>query len=306
MDRTTFIERSVEVFLSNHVSDAEIRECLLYASVGGKKIRSHIYLEILEQLLVRRNGIGERVSDLMRSGFLYIELVHSASLILDDMPHMDNDQTRRGRPSVHVKYGKAKSQLSAFVLIQLAHQQLATVLTQLYGQEHHLTAEQYAQTQVFLEQQRCDFLGERGLAGGQYLDLFRMKSGRLEDYLLMIEYKTARLFELSFITPYVLACSDQVLRSQDFDSFRKMGFHFGQLFQLLDDLEDHDPMFSTGNNILDYINRKEAWKMISDCHQKCEDIAGELGLNLDHLWKLMGDKLSDLQLAKDKTVDTKI
>ena len=195
----TDINQQIDKFILDNVKETEIMKCIQYAMAGGKKIRSIIYLTVLDNLLqssptVSSPSTSNDIKKILRSGFLYPELIHSASLILDDMPHMDDDSLRRNGPSVHIKFGKGCAQLSAFIMIQLAQQHLAQIVIDLH-QLGYTTLEQYAKLQLFLHQTKCDFLGEDGLAGGQFMDLFGMDGGGLERYLKMAGLKTSRLFE---------------------------------------------------------------------------------------------------------------
>ena len=94
-----YIECTIHQFLDRMVQMEEIKECLQYAVSGGKRIRSLIYMMVLEQL-ARDVALSDSQLAVMNDGFLYVELVHAASLILDDMPHMDNDSVRRNLPTV--------------------------------------------------------------------------------------------------------------------------------------------------------------------------------------------------------------
>lgn len=279
-----YIGYTVNQFLDSSIRTDEIKECLMYSVEGGKKIRSLIYMVVLDQILKNRE-VGDVHRLLMNDGFLYPELIHTASLILDDMPHMDNDQIRRDAPTVHVKYGKGKAQLSSFILVQLAHQHLSNTFIKLYESDY-INSTQYTNLHIFLNT-RYDCLGEKGLAGGQYLDLYKMSKATIDDYMKMIEYKTSRLFEVSFTLPYCLVFSGIGLHSDNFEKYRKLGCTFGFIFQLLDDLVDYDNDLGAGKNVLDYMNLADAISKVNELYSQCLELSNELSMDLSSIWKLL-------------------
>jgi len=260
-----YIDVTMQQFLNDSVKSEEIGECLAYATRGGKRIRSLIYLHLVEQIL---SSVGTTPTDLVRAClndcFLYVELIHSASLVLDDMPHMDNDDLRRGEPSTHAKFGMAKAQLCSFIAIQLAHQQLSGCIIKLY-REGYYDQKQFADLQLFLHDHQFEYLGERGLAGGQLLDLYSGSGPSLERYLDMIEMKTSRLFELSFVLPYCLVMANRGLEEGTYNRYKRAGTLFGLIYQLNDDLRDYrEDSPKKGSNILDFVDREQAHRMMED------------------------------------------
>lgn len=282
-----YIETMLPLFLEKSISLSEIKECAYYALKGGKRIRSLIYLLTVDSLIRQQLTISDTNISLINDGFIYLELIHNASLILDDMPHMDNDLYRRGIPTVHHKYGKAKAQLTAFILTELAHQSLSNIMIELY-QNGYLNQEKYCNLHVFLYQNQYQILGERGLAGGQYLDLYSIKQkGTLEDYLKMIEYKTARLFEMSLIIPYCLVNSSQELNHEIFKQFQRAGYLIGMIFQILDDLVDYCPLKSNGNNILDYLDKSKVKELIDQYYQECLQLLTKINIDLTDIFTII-------------------
>ena len=240
----------------------DVQACLLYAVKGGKNLRTQIALGVLNTEILKSGlNLSEKCNHLLVKACFYPELIHVASLILDDCPHMDNDNNRRGLPSVHMKFGLAMAQLCSFILIEVAHKIISDVVKELYQTEKVLTQEGLIATWLELDKYKSNFLGENGLAGGQLYDLYFLKNVQgknenLSQYFKMIEFKTCRLFEASFLIPKILISS--LSESKDnIELYRKIGYHFGMAFQIADDLMDSEEDHNS-NNISNYLNSEEA------------------------------------------------
>ena len=150
-----------------------------------------------------------------------VELVHTYSLVHDDLPAMDDDDLRRGRPTVHIKYGEANAILVGDALLAAAFGALAqgdfpnTVLAGL-----------------------AEAAGSRALVGGQVDDLaFRPERATLARVRSIHERKTAALFRFSAWAPGVVAARP----APELARLERFGLAYGRAFQLVDDLLDGDP-----------------------------------------------------------------
>ena len=171
---------------------------------GGKRIRPVLCLATTEA------AGGDPGQALPAAAAL--ELVHSFSLVHDDLPALDDDEQRRGRPTVHVRFGEAQAILAGDALLNEA---FSLVL----GYEQPHVGRELA-------------LATSGMIGGQYLDI----NGGREDQLELNRLKTARLFEAS-IGCGLWVAQVPVARQQDWRGF---GAEFGILYQVVDDLLDGD------------------------------------------------------------------
>jgi geranylgeranyl pyrophosphate synthase len=171
---------------------------------GGKRIRPVLCLATTEA------AGGDPDEALAAAAAL--ELVHSFSLVHDDLPALDDDEQRRGRPSVHVRFGEAQAILAGDALLNEA---FSLVL----GYEQPHVGRELA-------------LATSGMIGGQYLDI----NGGREDRLELNRLKTARLFEASIGCGLWVA---QVPLAGQRD-WRGFGAEFGILYQVVDDLLDGD------------------------------------------------------------------
>lgn len=285
LDYVNYIKNA---YVDKYIVLDDVKDCLYYALSDGKNIRAVIYLTLIEQLTIDLN-IADTPRELLNDCSIYAEYLHTASLILDDMPHMDNDTIRRNKPSLHYKFGTAKAQLSAMSLINMAHQLVSDNIIQLYKNHLYMNIDQFVAFQLFWQQYQYRFLGDQGLAGGQLMDLYLMRDTNLEYYLKMITYKTARLFELSFTLPYCLVAIKNKIVQSKFDMFLELGTNFGIWYQLLDDIDDYNPnqLKNSNNNLLNYMDIVEAKELISEYYAKCTELSDKLSINLNDIFKLI-------------------
>ena len=183
---------------------------------GGKKIRSTIILDTGKLL----NVSEKKVLDLCAA----VECIHSYSLIHDDLPCMDNDSMRRGKPSAHKKFGEATAILAGNSLLTLAFEIIA-------DDKNFLSPIQ--KNKIIRLLSNC--AGHTGIAGGQELDLkFENKKKKLTQILDMQRKKTGKLFSFCLQSVAIIANKNK----NDISIFGKLGEDIGLLFQLADDFLD--------------------------------------------------------------------
>ena len=152
-----------------------------------------------------------------------IEMVHAASLILDDLPCMDNALLRRGQATTHVAHGQDMATLAAIALLARAFSVLGTVA-------HVTSGQRVAMLNVLTEA-----VGEGGLAGGQMQDLRGSEHGcNLEATAQSNALKTGVLFNAAVNMAAILSEADDARCHR----MLKFALHFGQAFQIADDLQD--------------------------------------------------------------------
>ena len=183
---------------------------------GGKKIRSKVLIDV--GLLFKLN-----YKSLIIIGAA-IECIHAYSLIHDDLPCMDNDTIRRGKPSTHIKFGEASAVLAGSSLLTLAFE--------------IITCKKYSidskkKNEIINSLASCS--GHTGIAGGQELDLkFENKKKNINQIIDMQKKKTGKLFNFCCFSAGVIARRDD--KEKNFLS--KLGEEIGLLFQLADDFID--------------------------------------------------------------------
>jgi len=215
---------------------AELLEAMAYAIEGGKRIRAVLVMEGAELAGGSpRNALPTAAA---------VECFHAYSLVHDDLPAMDNDAVRRGKPTVHIRFGEATAILTGDALIPLGFELISREQLKYSAPERVLQV-----IALFSEA-----LGPRGLAGGQLLDL-RGDKGR-EVWPEVHRRKTAALFESSLVAGAILGG----MRAKEVDKLRDFGLRLGLAFQLVDDLLDWDKR--EGAAISRIMSREEAERLI--------------------------------------------
>ncbi len=242
---------------------------------GGKKIRSKLIVDVGKIF-----NINYKI--LLQIGAA-VECIHAYSLIHDDLPCMDNDSIRRGKPSTHKKFGEATAILAGNSLLTIAFEILS-----------NLNLNNDIKIKLINLLSKCS--GHTGIAGGQYLDLnFERKKIPLKKIVLMQIKKTGKLFGFSCMAPLIVGKNNKYL-----NKFEKIGSDIGLLFQLVDDLIDH-----TGNE------KKVGKKTKKDLKKGKATLISLLGykntikytynlkLKIYKQLKVFGDKAQDLKNTID-------
>jgi geranylgeranyl diphosphate synthase type II len=214
-------------YLENYfktLDNKKVRTIVEYSVKGGKCIRGFIVKHILQNL-------GKSGEPIPWQPIVAVELIHAASLVIDDLPCMDNDNQRRGKPSAFVKFGKHEAILFSLYIIAESLKLLSISLEHHPHKKLNLIIEQWSQ-----------LLG-KNLVIGQLMDLkcdvgeyFNMdKNNDFNENI--IKYKTCSLFSFTFLIAAIFTYkdfkSDLIMKD-----FKQMGFSFGMMFQLVDDYKD--------------------------------------------------------------------
>jgi farnesyl diphosphate synthase len=183
---------------------------------GGKKIRSTIIFDVGKIFNISKKKLINICAA--------VECIHSYSLIHDDLPCMDNDSIRRGKPATHIRYGEASAVLAGSSLLTLAFEIIA-------DKKYKLSPK--LKNEIINCLANCS--GHTGIAGGQELDLkFENKNKTLNQIIDMQNKKTGKLF--NFCLYAVGVVNDNSRKEKIFLS--NLGEEIGLLFQLADDFLD--------------------------------------------------------------------
>lgn len=235
------------------LDESKLSRVLRYAVEGGKGIRGFIVKHILETL-----GGPEAVR---WEPIAAVELIHSASLTLDDLPSMDNDSMRRGKPSTFKAFGENEAILSTWYVGSEAIRILFHALCSLpYDKE-----DPYSHIRGAIDWW-SELIGRR-IVVGQLLDLKDEAAeyfgcavvptgGELCERI--IEYKTCSLFSFAFILGAIFSGKGEYT-----DDFRLLGQHFGMMYQLMDDYVDRDHDKQRVNYILNQGKDKACLKYMT-------------------------------------------
>ena len=213
-------------------------EVMAYAaSTGGKRYRPVLCLTACQ-------AVGGKVENALNAA-IAIELLHTYTLIHDDLPCMDNDLLRRGQPTVHAKYGEDMAVLSGDGMQALAFEYVAGCL------RDELTVDQrLAQVKEFARA-----AGPAGVVGGQWKDVFSNGefSKELVDYVH--HHKTADLI----ICATVMGAIAGGASADVIETLCAFAFRLGVAFQVIDDILDgEDPAKATELSILRIMSESEA------------------------------------------------
>ena len=214
------IAKDTNLFLKNFLekqNSSKLIPAMKYGLFpGGKKIRSKILIDIGSLLSINYKtliAVGAAV-----------ECIHAYSLIHDDLPCMDNDKIRRGKPSTHIKFGESTAVLAGNSLLTMAFEILSSP---------NLKVSEKIKINLIKKLSQC--AGHAGIAGGQYLDLSYEKKKISKNKIIEMEIKkTGKLFSFCCAAPAIIKKKDK----KEIKFFEILGSKIGLLFQIADDLID--------------------------------------------------------------------
>jgi farnesyl diphosphate synthase len=214
------IAKDTNIFLKNFLNkqnNSKLIPGMKYGLFpGGKKIRSKILIDIGSLLSIDYKtliAVGAAV-----------ECIHAYSLIHDDLPCMDNDKIRRGKPSAHIKFGESTAVLAGNSLLTMAFEILSNP-----------TLKVSEKIKINLIKKLSECSGHLGIAGGQYLDLSYEKKKISKNKIIEMEIKkTGKLFSFCCAAPAIIKKN----KKKEIKFFEKLGSKIGLLFQIADDLID--------------------------------------------------------------------
>jgi geranylgeranyl diphosphate synthase, type II len=255
------IENELRKVIETLGSKTPIHDAIEYALLGqGKRFRPTIVYMVAEAL--------GKEADVVTPSAVAVEVFHTASLIADDLPCMDNDDFRRGKPTVHKAFGETVALLSGLSLFAIGYDYIAKNATK--NKELCGLAVSHA----------ARINGYSCLISGQYLDIFP-KSFDKEGIYEIIEKKTASLFELSFLLGWIFADGEH----DKIPLVQKLAFSFGAAFQILDDIDDmkKDEEGKRKVNFANLFGKDEAKKAVQKHIAEYKEILSSLKINTSSL-----------------------
>ena len=200
-----------------HIAPARLHEAMRYAALeGGKRVRP--------LLAFAAGELVQASPERLEAAAAAVEMIHAYSLVHDDLPCMDDDVLRRGKPTLHVEFDEATALLVGDALQSLAFQLLA---------EHRLCDEPQAQLDMI--RTLAAAAGSRGMAGGQQIDLDATgKALALPELELMHIHKTGALIRAAVLLGFSCGHSNEAERAA-LDRYAKA---IGLAFQVVDDILD--------------------------------------------------------------------
>ena len=235
--------------------DNELKDSIIYSSIGsGKRIRGYLSCEIA-------NFFHADKSDALKLASA-IELIHTYSLIHDDLPALDNDDYRRNKPSNHKQFSESTAILSGDALQSLAFEILSDKMEKIDTNK-----------QLKLINHLSNNIGPNGMIGGQIIDI-NSKENQLsiDEVNIMHNLKTANLFSFSCRSGAIIGNAND----KEVDAFENYGRNFGIVFQIIDDVLDKigDPE-NIGKTLgKDEINQNKTYLNFYSI-EECFEIAGK-------------------------------
>lgn len=212
-----FIEKELRSRLrAQEARPLSIHKAMQYAtSTGGKRFRPVLTLSACE-------ACSGKPQDALLAA-LAIELIHTYSLVHDDLPALDNDAMRRGKPACHKKFGEANAILAGDALLTLAFEWIAAIKP--------------AARAVRILREIAAASGVRGMIGGQVADLkVPAQKKTLAEHDFISRYKTGALIRVSALAGAIAAGATQ----RELKIVVRYGECLGLAFQVVDDILDED------------------------------------------------------------------
>ena len=235
---TPIIDDYLAKHLASEVKDQKISQIMAYSVMaGGKRLRPLLFLATL-------NTLGKKIEEPEVRIACGIELIHTYSLIHDDLPAMDDDDLRRGKPSCHKAYGEAFAILAGDGLLTRAFDVV-------------LESDASSDQKVQLVHLLSDYAGVYGMVYGQELDLLAEDDTAMTiDKVFAIDaYKTAKLLTLPLLCGATLADKEK-----DYPHWEKIGYDLGIQFQIQDDILDQTQSSQAlGKSTSDQENHKQTF-----------------------------------------------
>lgn len=222
-----------------------LEEAMAYATDGGKRIRAFLYLETKKMFSQITDEDDYKLA-------LALEFIHAYSLVHDDLPAMDNDDFRRGQPSVHKKYGEDIGILTGDALLNEA----AIILFDLAKSNAS-----FIKAGSYMLQRASRF----GMIGGQVIDLRRGASYDLDYLLDVYKKKTSDLFKAACVPAGIVSGVDEEIIGK-IETFAE---NLGLAFQIQDDLLEDT--YEDELNILNVMSKDEALVLLDKVNERAKD-----------------------------------
>lgn len=225
------LEKKLRLFLDSFEPKILQEAVSYYPLQEGKRIRPLLLCAV-------SSAYGGNIQDAIVVGCA-IELIHNYSLVHDDLPALDNDYYRRGKPTCHMVYGEDIALLAGDALLTLAFEILSDVKN-----FRTLNSDRLLLIINIISKKA----GAKGMVGGQVMDI--RKLGDQKEITLK---KTAQLFSACFLAGGIIAGKEDLL-----SKLEDAGLSFGILFQMCDDYKDKDGFyFQLGEQLKNEINVKK-------------------------------------------------
>ena len=264
------------VFTGKQLDDVTVKAAMYSLNAGGKRLRP-----LMMRLTALMTGCPEeKMADVLYYAAT-LEMIHTYSLIHDDLPALDNDDLRRGKPTCHKVYGEGIATLAGDLLLNTACERLFKIA---------IAKPEYLYASYFM----CKNAGLDGMVGGQSIDLD--SEGKTIGLDLLYELqakKTGALIESAVVTPYYLIKGMDEKQAQEDETANllgKLAGHVGLAFQIRDDVLDveSDPSILGKNTGKDLRDSKATFVTLLGEQGATEKLSAEIKAAMEVLSSLEG------------------
>lgn len=227
-EKMEMYRKSINGFLENYLDsiknkiEQNLFESMKYSLLSdGKRIRPILTLSVYDLL-----NKGEKTDEIYKFAAA-VEMIHTYSLIHDDLPCMDNDTTRRGKPCNHIVYGEDMALLTGDALLTQAFEIISTASCEKLNPKNILKSVNLL----------ADSVGSSGMISGQCFDIkLNDKNYGKKELLNIYNLKTSKLITASTIIGAILSNRN----NNEISAIKKFGENIGIVFQLVDDILDNE------------------------------------------------------------------
>lgn len=223
LEKKACIEEHLSTYFNGQDSpyEKELFDAMNYSlRAGGKRLRPIILVETAKMF----SGDFEKALPFAAA----LEMIHTYSLIHDDLPAMDNDDLRRGKPTNHIVYGQAKAILAGDALLNSAH-------TIMLEETLEVSSPETMRRCIKACHEISDKAGARGMIVGQVADIANENTKvDIETLNYINKYKTGALIEAAFASGAMLGGAND----DEISKMRKVAQNIGLSFQIIDDILD--------------------------------------------------------------------
>jgi len=212
------------IFDSKESEDITVKAALYSLYAGGKRLRPlmmHLTMDMLK--------LGEGIDSDVKYFAATLEMLHTYSLIHDDLPGLDNDDLRRGKPTCHKAFGEGIAVLAGDLLLNKAMERMFSICEKKPGY-------------IYAASAMAENAGIKGMLGGQSIDIAsEEKEISIELLTELQDKKTGAFIEAAVVTPYYLAKKmnrEESASDETASDLRKLASHIGLAFQIKDDILD--------------------------------------------------------------------
>jgi len=263
------------------LNKSQISEIIEYSLKDGKCLRGFIVKHIMNVLTDNKIDLWEPI--------VSVEILQSISLILDDLPCMDNDKIRRRKACTHIKFGECESILTSFYMCSQVSKLLSKTIKSLKKLNIKFTEKDLSRVSDTYNVISHNF--SEKLVLGQLLDLnkdvkemfnYNIDPDKID--IVTITYKTSSLFSICF----ALGGSIGMLYNKDLEleDFEMMGNTFGMMFQIMDDFKDFEQDVN-GYNFVKRVGKEKALEIYNDNKKDLKSLLSKNGIYTEEFRKLI-------------------